>query len=116
MKKKYVAGFIVFLAVIWVVTYVAWSKHLDNKIAARFEEMLEEVEDSEVVGIHLIQEGIELSELTDDTELPTITEIRVSYTDKPDEEKQAYVVYADVQTPVYEDDKYGKIILPSEWK
>lgn len=116
MKKKYILGFAAFLAVTWVVTYVGWSKHLDNKIDARFEEMLEQLEVSEVVGVQLKDQGIELSDVTESVELDTIVDVTVSYADRPDEDKQAYVVYADVAQPQYSDDVYGKITLPSAWK
>ena len=118
MKKKYIIGFVAFLAVTWVVTYVAWSHHLDKKIDEQFAAMQTQLEEEpEVIGVHLKELDVELSDLTSDAELGTIVDITVSYADRPDEDKQAYVVYDDnIPHPGYSDDKYGKIILPSDWK
>lgn len=118
MKKVQRAALIVFgLAVLWVMVFFAWDAYLDVQIDKQFavSDVNSDLAEPAVTRVYIKDIGTELSALNEAMKLDTIVTVQVSYSDREDVEKQAYVVYAETDRPRYADNTYGKIILPNEW-
>ena len=72
------------------------------------------VEESNIDAVYFVVDGYEYTdiELLTMTSLPTVISVRVVYKDGSELYKSAYVCYDDVDSVVYEDNAYGKIVLP----
>jgi len=103
------------LVCLWVATYNIWSIHLDKEIERRFEMM--EAEPITVSDVYIDSLGYNLTDMTPEVDITdTIVDVTVTYPDEEAQKKQAYIVYSNTDVPRYVDDKYGKILLPNEWR
>ena len=115
--------FIAVCGVIWFAVYKIRSNQIDNYI-----NNIEYVNNDETEGsdlaVKLVTVTIDdvdytLNQLKDKTDLPTVVDVVVTYTDNSTVTKSAYISYVDstdVKEVSYQDNEYGRILIPKEMK
>lgn len=120
MNKKIKIGilFVLGLIVLWLATYFGYSRYLDYKVDKVLSLQEQETTGVEISNIKLsVDDNIyTIDEFKVLTNKPTVVKSIVTYSDSTEVTKEAYVVYDDVPDYVYVDDKYGKLVLPNEFK
>lgn len=115
------ALFIVVCGAIWFTVYKIRSSQIDNYV-----NNIEYVNNTETEGsdlaVKLVTVTIDdvdytLNQLKDKTDLPTVVDVSVTYTDDSTVTKSAYISYVDskdVKEVSYQDNEYGRILIPKE--
>lgn len=116
-----IAFFIITCVAIWFIVFFIRSKQIDNYV-----DTIEYVNNAETessdVAVKLVTVTIDdvdytLDALKDKTDLPTVVDVTVTYTDDSTVTKSAYISYVDstdVKEVSYQDNEYGRILIPKE--
>jgi len=115
------ALFIAVCATIWFAVYKIRSSQIDNYINNIEYVNNDETENSDL-AVKLVTVTIDdvdytLNQLKDKTDLPTVVDVVVTYTDNSTVTKSAYISYVDstdVKEVSYQDNEYGRILIPKE--
>lgn len=115
------ALFIAVCGAIWFAVYKIRSSQIDNYINNIEYVNNDETESSDLV-VKLVTVTIDdvdytLNQLKDKTDLPTVVDVVVTYTDNSTVTKSAYISYVDstdVKEVSYQDNEYGRILIPKE--
>lgn len=122
ITKNVVIGTIVFilgLMMLWLIVYRTRLFQIEKEV----EDMgyVDEYENSSTgLDFGVVQSSMvvindsefTLEEVNDMEDVPTIVSVHVTYEDGTEDTKSAYVVYDDIDAPVFKDGMYGKVILP----
>lgn len=106
---------------IWFVTYTIRGRQLDDYVNS-IEYVNNEETESASVTVKLVTVTIDdvdytLDALKDKEDLPTVVDVTVAYTDDSTVSKPAYISYVDstsVSEVSYQDNEYGRILIPQE--
>lgn len=115
------ALFIVVCGVIWFTVYKIRSSQIDNYVN-NIEYVNNTETESSDLAVKLVTVTIDdvdytLNQLKDKTDLPTVVDVSVTYTDDSTVTKSAYISYVDskdVKEVSYQDNEYGRILIPKE--
>lgn len=115
------ALFIAVCGVIWFAVYKIRSNQIDNYIN-NIEYVNNDETESSDLAVKLVTVTIDdvdytLNQLKDKTDLPTVVDVVVTYTDNSTVTKSAYISYVDstdVKEVSYQDNEYGRILIPKE--
>lgn len=115
------ALFIVVCGAIWFTVYKIRSSQIDNYIN-NIEYVNNDETESSDLAVKLVTVTIDdvdytLNQLKDKTDLPTVVDVVVTYTDNSTVTKSAYISYVDstdVKEVSYQDNEYGRILIPKE--
>lgn len=115
------ALFIAVCATIWFAVYKIRSSQIDNCID-NIEYVNNDETESSDLSVKLVTVTIDdvdytLNQLKDKTDLPTVVDVVVTYTDNSTVTKSAYISYVDstdVKEVSYQDNEYGRILIPKE--
>lgn len=115
------ALFIAVCATIWFAVYKIRSSQIDNYIN-NIEYVNNDETESSDLAVKLVTVTIDdvdytLNQLKDKTDLPTVVDVVVTYTDNSTVTKSAYISYVDstdVKEVSYQDNEYGRILIPKE--
>ena len=115
------ALFIAVCGAIWFAVYKIRSNQIDNYINNIDYVNNYETESSDL-AVKLVTVTIDdvdytLNQLKDKTDLPTVVDVVVTYTDNSTVTKSAYISYVDstdVKEVSYQDNEYGRILIPKE--
>lgn len=115
------ALFIAACATIWFAVYKIRSSQIDNYIN-NIEYVNNDETESSDLAVKLVTVTIDdvdytLNQLKDKTDLPTVVDVVVTYTDNSIVTKSAYISYVDstdVKEVSYQDNEYGRILIPKE--
>lgn len=113
--------FIAVCGVIWLTVYKIRSSQIDNYIN-NIEYVNNDETESSDLAVKLVTVTIDdvdytLNQLKDKTDLPTVVDVVVTYTDNSTVMKSAYISYVDstdVKEVSYQDNEYGRILIPKE--
>ena len=113
------ALFIAVCGAIWFTVYKIRSSQIDNYVNSIKYVNNTETE-SPKLAVKLVTVTIDgtdytLDQLKDKTDLPTVVDVTVTYTDKSTVTKSAYISYVDskdVKEVSYQDNEYGRILIP----
>lgn len=113
--------FIVVCGAIWFAVYKIRSKQIDNYVN-NIEYVNNTETESSDLAVKLVTvtiDGVDytLNQLKDKTDLPTVVDVSVTYTDDSTVTKSAYISYVDskdVKEVSYQDNEYGRILIPKE--
>lgn len=117
------ALFIAVCGTIWFAVYKIRSNQIDNYIN-NIEYVNNDETESSDLAVKLVTVTIDdvdytLNQLKDKTDLPTVVDVVVTYTDNSTVTKSAYISYVDstdVKEVSYQDNEYGRILIPKEMK
>lgn len=117
------ALFIAVCATIWFAVYKIRGSQIDNYIN-NIEYVNNDETESSDLAVKLVTVTIDdvdytLNQLKDKTDLPTVVDVVVTYTDNSTVTKSAYISYVDstdVKEVSYQDNEYGRILIPKEMK
>lgn len=106
---------------IWFVTYTIRGRQLDDYVNS-IEYVNNEETESASATVKLVTVTIDdvdytLDSLKDKEDLPTVVDVTVTYTDDSTVSKPAYISYVDstsVSEVSYQDNDYGRILIPQE--
>ena len=115
------ALFIAVCGIIWFAVYKIRSSQIDNYIN-NIEYVNNDETESSDLAVKLVTVTIDdvdytLNQLKDKTDLPTVVDVVVTYTDNSTVTKSAYISYVDstdVKEVSYQDNEYGRILIPKE--
>lgn len=115
------ALFIAVCGIIWFAVYKIRSSQIDNYIN-NIEYVNNDETESSDLAVKLVTVTIDdidytLNQLKDKTDLPTVVDVVVTYTDNSTVTKSAYISYVDstdVNEVSYQDNEYGRILIPKE--
>lgn len=115
------ALFIVVCRAIWFTVYKIRSSQIDNYVN-NIEYVNNTETESSDLAVKLVTVTIDdvdytLNQLKDKTDLPTVVDVSVTYTDDSTVTKSAYISYVDskdVNEVSYQDNEYGRILIPKE--
>lgn len=115
------ALFIAVCGAIWFAVYKIRSSQIDNYIN-NIEYVNNDETESSDLAVKLVTVTIDdvdytLNQLKDKTDLPTVVDVVVTYTDNSTVTKSAYISYVDstnVKEVSYQDNEYGRILIPKE--
>lgn len=115
------ALFIVVCGTIWFTVYKIRSSQIDNYVN-NIEYVNNTETESSDLAVKLVTVTIDdvdytLNQLKDKTDLPTVVDVSVTYTDDSTVTKSAYISYVDskdVKEVSYQDNEYGRILIPKE--
>lgn len=115
------ALFIAVCGAIWFAVYKIRSNQIDNCID-NIEYVNNDETESSDLAVKLVTVTIDdvdytLNQLKDKTDLPTVVDVVVTYTDNSTVTKSAYISYVDstdVKEVSYQDNEYGRILIPKE--
>jgi flagellar basal body-associated protein FliL len=115
------ALFIAVCGAIWFAVYKIRSNQIDNYIN-NIEYVNNDETESSDLAVKLVTVTIDdvdytLNQLKDKTDLPTVVDVVVTYTDNSTVTKSAYISYVDstdVKEVSYQDNEYGRILIPKE--
>lgn len=115
------ALFIAVCGIIWFTVYKIRSSQIDNYIN-NIEYINNDETESSDLAVKLVTVTIDdvdytLNQLKDKTDLPTVVDVAVTYTDNSTVMKSAYISYVDstdVKEVSYQDNEYGRILIPKE--
>lgn len=115
------ALFIVVCGTIWFAVYKIRSSQIDNYVN-NIEYVNNTETESSDLAVKLVTVTIDdvdytLNQLKDKTDLPTVVDVVVTYTDNSTVTKSAYISYVDstdVKEVSYQDNEYGRILIPKE--
>lgn len=113
--------FIVVCGAIWLTVYKIRSSQIDNYVN-NIEYVNNTETESSDLAVKLVTVTIgdvdyTLNQLKDKTDLPTVVDVSVTYTDDSTVTKSAYISYVDskdVKEVSYQDNEYGRILIPKE--
>ena len=113
------ALFIIVCVGIWFTAYAIRNSQIDNYVNSIKYVNNTETE-SPKLAVKLVTVTIDdtdytLDQLKDKTDLPTVVDVTVTYTDKSTVTKSAYISYVDskdVKEVSYQDNEYGRILIP----
>ena len=115
------ALFIAVCGAVWFAVYKIRSNQIDNYIN-NIEYVNNDETESSDLAVKLVTVTIDdvdytLNQLKDKTDLPTVVDVVVTYTDNSTVTKSAYISYVDstdVKEVSYQDNEYGRILIPKE--
>ena len=115
------ALFIVVCGAILFTVYKIRSSQIDNYVN-NIEYVNNTETESSDLAVKLVTVTIDdvdytLNQLKDKTDLPTVVDVSVTYTDDSTVTKSAYISYVDskdVKEVSYQDNEYGRILIPKE--
>lgn len=116
-----VAFFAIICIAIWFIAYTIRGRQIDHYVDNI--EYVNNVEtESTDVAVKLVTVTIDdvdytLDALKDKADLPTVVNVTVTYTDDSTVTKSAYISYVDstdVKEVSYQDNEYGRILIPKE--
>lgn len=115
------ALFIAVCGAVWFAVYKIRSNQIDNYIN-NIEYVNNDETESSDLAVKLVTVTIDdvdytLNQLKDKTDLPTVVDVVVTYTDNSIVTKSAYISYVDstdVKEVSYQDNEYGRILIPKE--
>lgn len=116
-----IAFFIIACVIIWFVVYTIRGRQIDHYVDNI--EYVNNVEtESADIAVKLVTVTIDdvdytLDALRDKTDLPTVVDVTVTYTDDSTVTKSAYISYVDstdVKEVSYQDNEYGRVLIPKE--
>lgn len=115
------ALFIAVCGIIWFAVYKIRSSQIDNYIN-NIEYVNNDETESSDLAVKLVTVTIDdvdytLNQLKDKTDLPTVVDVVVTYKDNSTVTKSAYISYVDstdVKEVSYQDNEYGRILIPKE--
>lgn len=115
------ALFIAVCGIIWFAVYKIRSNQIDSYIN-NIEYVNNDETESSDLAVKLVTVTIDdvdytLNQLKDKTDLPTVVDVVVTYTDNSTVTKSAYISYVDstdVKEVSYQDNEYGRILIPKE--
>lgn len=115
------ALFIVVCGAIWFTVYKIRSSQIGNYVN-NIEYVNNTETESSDLAVKLVTVTIDdvdytLNQLKDKTDLPTVVDVSVTYTDDSTVTKSAYISYVDskdVKEVSYQDNEYGRILIPKE--
>ena len=113
------ALFIIVCVGIWFTVYTIRNSQIDDYVNSIKYVNSTEAESSKLT-VKLVTVTIDgtdytLDQLKDKTDLPTVVDVTVTYTDKSTVTKSAYISYVDskdVKEVSYQDNEYGRILIP----
>lgn len=113
--------FVLICVGIWFVTYAIRGRQLDDYVNS-IEYVNNEETESASATVKLVTVTIDdvdytLDALKDKEDLPTVVDVTVTYTDGSTVSKPAYISYVDstsVSEVSYQDNDYGRILIPQE--
>lgn len=115
----FIGIFIAVCIAIWLITYFIRSAQIDDYV-----ESINYVNDTETESsgsvvklVTVTIDGVDytLDDLKDKTDLPTVVDVTVTYTDDSTVTKSAYISYVDskdIKEVSYQDNEYGRVIIP----
>lgn len=115
------AFFIIICTAIWFIVFTIRDRQIDHYVDSI--EYINNVEtESSSLAVKLVTITIDnvdytLDALKDKADLPTVVDVTVTYTDDSTVTKSAYISYVDstdVKEVSYQDNEYGRILIPKE--
>lgn len=115
------AFFIIICTAIWFIVFTIRGRQIDHYVDSI--EYINNIEiESSSLAVKLVTITIDnvdytLDALKDKADLPTVVDVTVTYTDDSTVTKSAYISYVDstdVKEVSYQDNEYGRILIPKE--
>lgn len=116
-----IAFFVIICTAIWFIVFTIRGRQIDHYVDSIDYVNNAETESSDL-AVKLVTVTIDdvdytLDALKDNLELPTVVNVTVTYTDDSTVTKSAYISYVDstdVKEVSYQDNEYGRILIPKE--